>query len=416
MSRRAGGKKRRPPARRRPARGSRAPSFDDIADTILRGGAELLELDDPLDAESWASAMLGTFYKIDGPLQARNELEKGLWPAVVRRAETRGDEGSVAVLEALAAIADAPLRTAARQAANRLRVGGVAAPAWAAELGTAAFESAWMMTDVFEDHEAYFATFRYPGRPAHVVNALYDKAMGEIIKDGFVGYTKSDLRAMSPSEPGVAIVDIAPDGMTRRIVDAIETGDTYLDNDWTPEFKQFRALILTRMRGLPMAPQAEPAEPPDEDARALIVDEFLSSAWAPHETDADLIVSHALDYTCDYLGEGPYRWSPIVVELFMLDYLPRKVLLPLDQVRSLPAVLEAWVHFAGAKRGLESRWVEETTEAVREHSAAFRSSITDAGSFGPAKQVVAAMFGDGVDFADASAVERWISERNRSLD
>ena len=67
-----------------------------------------------------------------------------------------------------------------------------------------------------------------------------------------------------------------------------------------------------------------------------------------------------------------------------------------------------------SERGLEPRWVDETVDAVKEHAAAFRSSVTDAESFGPAKQIAAAMFADGVNFADEAAVERWISERNRT--
>ncbi|MBI3749243.1 MAG: hypothetical protein HY262_10430 [Chloroflexi bacterium] len=370
-------------------------------------------MDDPLEAEAWASSIIGNFYKIDGPLQARDELETRLWPEVVRRAERRADREGLAVLEALAAVTDVEAIAAdARDAADRLRALGIAVPAWAAELGSVAFESAWMLLDVFGDHEAYYATFRYPGRTPHIVNALYDKAMGEIIKDAFVGYSDGDPRTLIVVEDGVRAVDAEPGVMARRVVDAIANGDLYLDNDWTPEFRQFRALVLARMRRLPVAPPAEPPGPPDDSEREAIAAEFLSASALTDHSEADIIVSHCLDYVCDYLGEDPFRWSPIVVEQFLLDYLPRKVSLGLGAVAQLPAVLRAWVRFALLKRRLEERWIVETEEAVDQFAPEFRQAMTDADEFGPAKLLGNAMLADGVNPLDQASVDRWVDAFN----
>jgi hypothetical protein len=370
---------------------------------------------DPLEAESWASAMLGTFYKVAGPLGARDELERTLWPLVIRKAEAASDAAGLAVLEALAAVADDAVAVEAGLAARRLRSAGVPAPAWADELGSVVYEGAWMLTDVFEDHEAYFATFRYPGRDAHLVNGLYDRAMGEIIKDGFVGYFDGDPRSELPPEPGVALADAEPGPMARRILDAIDSGDMYLDNDWTPEFKQFRALIRSRMRRLPAAPPVVPPEPPRDDARQALVDEFLHSPHAPRGTDESAaIASLCLDYSCDYLGEDGLRWSPIVIEQFMLDFLPRKVSLSLPQVRALPGVLRAWVRFALTRRGMEERWIAEAEAAVGHHEKEFRKAVTDAGQFSPAKALANAMLADGVDLLDQPTVDQWIEAFNES--
>ena len=76
------------------------------------------------------------------------------------------------------------------------------------------------------------------------------------------------------------------------------------------------------------------------------------------------------------------RWSPIVVERFMLDYLPRKVSMSLAEVRQVPAVLRGWVRFALARRGLEERWITETQAAVDAHAKDFRSAMTDVDEFG----------------------------------
>lgn len=418
MARRNSSKQRARPPRRRTRAVSRetplpTPSIERIVETCVNGGSEVLGFDDPLEAEAWASAMLGTFYKMDVPWDAREELERSLLPAIVDRAEAANDAAGLAVLEALAVVADDEQAIRARAAAERMRAGGVVAPAWADELGSVVYEGAWMMTDVFGDHEAYYATFRYPGRKPHLVNALYDKAMGEIIKDGFVGYYKGDPRSSLKLEPGVAVTDADPAAMARRILDAIASGDMYLDNAWTPEFKRFRALIRARMRLLPAEPASEPPEPPDDAAREALISEFLTSGHAPDLEDAGAIASLCLDYSCDYLGEDGLRWSPIVVEQFMLDYLPRKVSLDMSQIQQLPAVLRAWVRFALTKRGLEERWIGEAVHAVDEFETAFRRAVTDADQFGPAKSIGNLMLAEGVDVHDQAVVERWIEAFNK---
>lgn len=295
----------------------RPPSTAELARTVVQGGRELLKLDDPLEAEAWASQVLGSFYKLPVPYEARLELDRALWPAVLAEAEARADRVGLAVLVAMGALADdAGVAADAQAAADRLRSRGIVPPLWAAEVGSAAFEGAWMLVDVFGDHEAYFATYRYPGRKPHLVNALYDKAMGEIIKDGFVGYGPEDLRQTSMVEDGVSIVDADPAAMARRITDAIANGDMYLDNDWTPEFKRFRALIVARMRQLPIGPEPEPPEAPDDETRQAWIDEFLVGWPGQDAEEAAVIAAHCLDYSCDYLGDDGFRWSPIVVEQF----------------------------------------------------------------------------------------------------
>lgn len=403
-----------PPPGRRSAAGS-APSVDDLADVVARGGGELLTIEDPLEAEAWASSMLGTFYKLDLPLQARLDLEENLWPGVLRKAEATSHERGLAVLEAFAAVADEPVAASARAAAQRMRARGIPAPPWTAEIGSAAVEGVWVVTDVFGDHEAWYASFRYPGRPPHLVNALYDKALGGIIKDGFAGYGDGFPEAVLSAarlEPGVSVSQAPAASMARRVLDAIASGDLYLDNDWTQEFRQFRALLKARMLRLPVAPPVEPPEPPDDAAREALFAEFRAAGGAADE-EAEAIVAHCLDYSCDYLGEDGLRWSPIVVEQFMLDYVPRKVSLNLAEVRRLPAVLRAWVRFALVKRGLEERWIAEAEGAVDQFAKQFRAATTDASTSGPAKSIANAMLAEGTDILDPAAVSRWIEDFNR---
>jgi hypothetical protein len=129
---------------------------------------------------------------------------------------------------------------------------------------------------------------------------------------------------------------------------------------------------------------------------------------------AERIVELAIDYTCNYTPDGdPYRWSPTVVEVFLLGWLPRKALLDIGEVRAVPSVLKSWVQFALAKRGLAESLVDETQRAVDAFAPEFRRASTDQKSFGPAKAITNAMMASGVDLSDQAAVTAWIEDFNR---
>jgi len=348
-------------------------------------------------------------------LDAREEVERTIGPAIVLAAELAADPEALAVLRALAAVGEDDLATEARAAAGRLARAGVPDPPWASEIGSAQLVDAWVLRDPYDDQEGYYATFRYPGRPPHTLMALYDENLGAIIKDGLAAYSMADPsehRRRAEAEPGARVEDAEPGRMAARVVEAITSGDLYLDNDWTEDFKHTRALLLSRMRTLPVEPLPEPAEPLGEEARAALTDEFLSSPFAPVAEEAALIVARCLDARCDYGDGDPIRWSPIVVELFMLDFLPRKAILNTAEIRAVPDVLRAWVRFALTKRGLDERWIVETEEAVTRFAPEFRRAVTDQRSFGPAKAMANAMLSDGIDLMDQDAVDGWIAGFN----
>jgi hypothetical protein len=387
------------------------PPIEDFARIILKGGEELLEVEDPFLAEMWASTALGIFYKMALPLSVRQEVESSIGPALVEGASRMGGAPGLAVLRALGAVVSDPWGASAVAAADALAAQGVPDPIWAGQIGRPELVDAWMTTDPYGDQRGYYATFRYPEHPPHTLTVLYDQNLGGIIKDAFAGFPKSDFRQYAKREPGVLASDADPGEMAARILDAVATGDKYLDNDWTDEFKKTRALLIARMRLLPAGQLEEPA-PVERAERDGLIQEFLQSPYSTSSGEADLIADYCLDYRCDYGDGDPLRWSPTVVELFMLDHLPRKVTLDANQIRALPEVLRGWVRFALGKRGLEERWIEETETAVDRFAREFRSRVTDPSNFGPAKAIANAMRAAGVDLTDPRATQAWIDEFN----
>lgn len=393
--------------------------------TVLKGGSELLEIGDPLDAEHWASMVLGLFYKMPVPFEVSQEVERTLLPKLVQGAERMRNRAGLAVLCALASVTR---DEEAQAAAERMKAHGVAPPPWAADIGRPDLLETWTAADPYGDQVGYYIVFRYAGRRQHLVLALHDENLGGIIKDAVAapladGAVVSELMGR---DPDVEVRAADPAEAAQAIVTAVANGDMFIDNDWTRDFRENRALLLSRAwYVLDMQGEARPVshrtpsagfETPGLDQQEALIQEFLASPLGAglsvdHEV-ALAVLDHCMTARCDFGDGDPLRWSPIAVELFMLDYLPRKASLDFAQITALPEVLTAWVSFCLSKRGLEEHLIRETQEAVARYAPEFRKAVTDPDKFGLAKAISNAMRADGVDLLDAEAVDAWMTAFN----
>jgi hypothetical protein len=402
----------RPPGRRPPPRDDGLPPVDGLVRSILKGGRELLDVDDPLDAEHWASLILGMSYKLPIPLDVQDRATPQILDGVLEAALRQGDEAAVCVLRALAAVGPISHAGLLSATADAIVATGVEDPAWTGELGSATFVRGWTLTDLYGDQIGYYAHFRYPGRREHLFSAVVDENLGGIVKDAVMGIPTVDPRALVEADPEAVVGDIEMGELAAHVLAAVALGDMYIDNAWTPEFKELRALLLTRMRTLPVI-ELPDAEPPGDDEREALVEAFLGSPDAPPDDDVTrAILDQCLMARCDFGDGDPLRWSPVVVELFLLDFLPRKAAMDMPAIRAAPDVLKRWVRFALARRGLPEEKIAETQAVVDELAPEFRRLVTDPATFGPAKAITNAMMADGVDLLDPKATEAWMEAFN----
>ena len=205
----------------------------------MKDADELLSVDDPLEADEWASSLLGAFYKPDAHFELREQIERSLVPTLVQAAEARRDAAGLAALYALAAVLAGDEGDDAREAAARMASRGVPRPRWADVVGRPECLQVITVTDVFDDQTSYHFTFAYPDQERHLVVALYDENLGGIIKDVLVGTPEddSDPRVRFADEPGIVISEVDPGEAAERVVIAIEEGDLFLDNYWSDDFR-----------------------------------------------------------------------------------------------------------------------------------------------------------------------------------
>jgi len=100
-----------------------------------------------------------------------------------------------------------------------------------------------------------------------------------------------------------------------------------------------------------------------------------------------------------------------VVELFMTDWLARKVLADRSLFERVPEVLSAWIRHAGRLRGIPAGAIEDTVTCVDRWTEELLEAA-DEGSASPAKEFLAAAMEAGIDPSDPRELEHFVREWN----
>jgi hypothetical protein len=117
----------------------------------------------------------------------------------------------------------------------------------------------------------------------------------------------------------------------------------------------------------------------------MLVAEFLASDDAEDLSDreaASRCADHIVEYGCEQDFGRPLRMSPVKAETFLLDWLPRKVMLTPAEQHAMPHVLAAWIRWAGHRSGLGEQAISQTLDAVFDSMGTFTRVYHDPASFG----------------------------------
>ena len=129
----------------------------------------------------------------------------------------------------------------------------------------------------------------------------------------------------------------------------------------------------------------------------MLVAEFLASDEAEDLSDreaASRCADHIVDYGCDQDFGRPLRMSPAKAETFLLDWLPRKVMLSPAEQHAMPHVLAAWVRWAGVRERPDAEAIGTTLDAVFDSMGTFTRVYHDPASFGLEPKLVARLLPD----------------------
>jgi hypothetical protein len=390
---------------------------------MLRAARELLAVRSPLDAELMVSELLGTWWGqrpgrsgLREIRRRRADLEELVGEGLIAYAAAQGSPAALALLSGIAGLGTPRQAARAEAAALELMERGVARPGWAEHVGAVEAAECYLNSDVYGDRDEVVCVFSYAGRDQHALVAVVDYNAGGMVRDGWVTSQVDKLLAYcrdAAGELGAAPRLDAP--QARRLLEsALAVTESAADPPVSGSFPSYHAFIRARVRTLPpflargvTSQSALPAGVPAtaasrrmawrKDRRATLIAEFLASDEAEDLSDreaASRCADHIVEYGCDHDFGRPLRMSPAKAETFLLDWLPRKVMLSPAEQHAMPHVLLAWVRWAGSRSGLDIAAISKSLDAVFDSMGTFSRVYHDPTSFGLEAGVVARLLPD----------------------
>ncbi|HEU5418008.1 MAG TPA: hypothetical protein VFV41_09980 [Streptosporangiaceae bacterium] len=423
---------------------------------MLRAARELLAVRSPLDAELMVSELLGTWWGqqpgragMRSARRRRADIEELIGEGLVAYAAEQGSPAALALLSGIACLGTPRQCAQAEQAALELMERGVARPAWADHVGAVEAAECYVNADAYGDRDEVVCVFSYAGQEQHALVVVVDYNAGGLARDGWVTSQVSKLldycrdasappaegeaggparggqsRGQGPARgtgkqaataaPRTTFTQVDPPLARRLLAAALAATESATDPAVSASFPSYHAFIRARVRTLPPAPRKGTVSmaPPAgsamaavtrrpvwrKDRRAMLVAEFLASDEAEDLSDreaASRCADHIVNYGCDRDFGRPLRMSPAKAETFLLDWLPRKVMLTPAEQDAMPHVLLAWTRWATTRSGLSRECAAATLDAVFDAMRAFPDTYRDPASFGLDTALVARLLPDG---------------------
>ncbi|MGE5286047.1 MAG: hypothetical protein ACM3ML_02365 [Micromonosporaceae bacterium] len=405
---------------------------------MLRAARELLAVRSPLDAELMVSELLGTWWgqrltrDTQGSRGRRGgaDVEEFVGEGLVAYAGGQDSPAALALLAGIACLGTPRQAVQAEQAALKLMERGVPRPRWADQVGRVAPGDCYLNRDAYGDRDEVVCVFSYAGEERHALVAAIDYNFSGMLRDGWVTSQVDKLldhgaEARQPAATdregaaghesrGAALEPLPPGQARRMLAAALAETDRASSPPVSESFAGYHAFVRARIRTLPPGGplRGTASDPPglvaatagsrrlawSKDRRAMLAAEFLASDEAEDLSDrqaASRCADHIIDYGCDRDFRRPLRMSPVKVERFLLDWLPRKVVLRAEEQEAMPHVLAAWVRWAGRRRGLGGDLITATLDAVFESMGTFARTYRDPESFGLDRELVNRLLPDG---------------------
>jgi hypothetical protein len=407
---------------------------------MLRASRELLAVRSPLDAELMVSELLGTWWgeKEPGSVSRSADLEELIGEGLVAYAAQYDSPAALALLSGIACLGTPHQAAAAETAALGLIERGIKRPGWAEHVGAVVAADCYVNSDAFGDRDEAVCLFSYGGTTEpHALVLVVDYNFRGMLSDGWVTSQVDKLldrcRAGNPEGSRGAFRPIPPSQARQMLETALTVTHSVPDPPVSKSFASYHAFIRSRIRALPppgpavaetVLPFGGPAarlatlEPESawagaearrlawsSDRRAMLVAEFLASDEAEDLSDrraASKCADHIVSYGCDQDFGRPLRMSPAKAETFLLDWLPRKVMLWPAEQHAMPHVLAAWARWAGRRRDLGAEAVSQILDAVFGAMGTFTRVYRDPSSFGLDATLVGRLLPD----ADLEALPR----------
>ncbi|MEP9393659.1 MULTISPECIES: hypothetical protein [Gordonia] len=253
-------------------------------------------------------------------------------------------------------------------------------PDWLRHLGDVRVTSGVsLVTHELGDGDDYMFTVALSSGHEISVVAFLDHNMGSALKDGFVvpsGHEEllDHIRSSAPRTQSAPTIEAVDPVTARAIIErAGEDGRRVFPPPESDSWPMCRPLVEWLVRLLPpggVVPEAREWSAEDLDE---LTEVFFAS---PYGRDIDTPEARDAVEAFLWLVEAdPLRWSPVVVEILLLDRIPRKVRFDPQEMAGYPDVMRAFVRFAHAEQEVTAASTAETLRAIDEYEPDYLREI-----------------------------------------
>jgi hypothetical protein len=278
-------------------------------------------------------------------------------------------------------------------------------PAWLAQLSEMLTYRAVRMSHVLGDGDNIMLGVRLPGGHELTCVIYIDHNLGTLVKDAFVvpasiANMVAEFRRVT-EDPETRWDDISLADARAWVDAAIELAAITFPPLETETWPACRALVEWITRGLPEGGTGYQRPQWDSAALAQLAERFFGSPYGGRLDDPDHrgLVESLLWYGTDYGPGDPLRWSPVKVEILLDDWIPRKIVAPVEYLAKAPDLLRAFIRFTHAEVGLRSDLTDETLAAIDDWEPQYQQTIRSPRPQGPAA-LLAALGLDTEDMPD----------------
>jgi len=260
-------------------------------------------------------------------------------------------------------------------------------PRWLSSLGNIEITGTWLQTEVLGDGEDVFIPWRWPDGAGATAAIYIDHNLGTMVKDAFVIPEPWEVvakRFVEIAPPHLTTREIDPADARTRVADAIKVAEHTLGPFESDSWPACRPLVEWLLRHLPTGGTGHIRPEWSDRERESLLAEFMASpdAMVKGLSASQLrnLAEHVVSFGCDYGSGDPLRWSPVSVEIVMVDWFPRKVFgLTANEVRRFPELLRGFVRFAHQRREIPAELTEETVASIDLWVDAFNAGMNRPG-------------------------------------
>ncbi|MCO8126649.1 hypothetical protein NHL50_05470 [Acidimicrobiia bacterium EGI L10123] len=341
---------------------------------------DMLRLDHPLDLLAVGSSM--AWVMDPKQVELGPEPERTDRTALLESLLAHDDPATTALLGVFALVLDDEL--ARRRCMTELAGRRWSTPPWFRALGDAVVERVVESVDPLGDGDNLYLQLHWPTGQVLTIVAYVDHNLGSVVKDAFAVPMEVeemiDVTRTHVDDRGITFVEVDPAAARARLEQAIDWSNRTVPPLETDTWPVIQPLLRWALRLLPAGGEAP--EPREWELEELdtIVGRFLASPEAAGlgGADADL-VDHILWYGTSYGSGDPYRWGPPRVEILLLDWVPRKIIAPFEELARLPIVLRAFIRWAHGEAGIPAELGAESLAVIDEYEDDYLAVIADDG-------------------------------------